>query len=443
MKHFLIFVISILCINKFHKCSEEANNIDLGVPTKPNRSKPLWNETDVDRLREHLLTGYDKFTNPKNSDNINATVTKVILYIHLRYLQTYERNSTVIISSRLNLQWRDAKLEWDTDDYNGIKQVRMLEHQVWLPEVILHNKVPGSDTTTTHHDNSVVYVKNFGTIKWAALLRSKVLCEFDLYRWPFDTQQCYLKFVSRIHSKKQMQLNLDFNTKRKHLYDIISNWKVEMIGKVYNKSYICCPNQFSTVEFEVTLIRKWSLYVTVVVVPIIVVIGLILMQCCLPCNSKQRIILNCCTVLIVVMLLSYFMPEVPAMGNSTPWIIIFYITCLYMVSISMAVSISVLLILKNEQKQPLPGIIREQLRGKLGKLLFLEKHVLEFYTSIQQHTEEVNDDYSPEHEGNAMIKSNSKGLIQQEWEIFAIAIDRAVVLIYSVIFFVLILCYII
>lgn len=123
---------------------------------------------------------------------------------------------------------------------------------------------------------------------------------------------------------------------------------------------------------------------------------LIITQCCLPSNG-QKVILGSCTALMITVLLIYFIQKVTNTGNDTPWIgwfyfenlyfngrniteyflVLFYSTCLYMVSISMAESIFVLIMLKTEQKQSLPWIIKRQLQGRLGKLLFLGNHVSE------------------------------------------------------------------
>lgn len=204
----------------------------------------------------------------------------------------------------------------------------------------------GSDTSVTHNGNPQLLVRSYGLVKWHIPSRFKALCAFDLYYWPFDTQHCYLKFVLRINSGKEMRLVLTFGLRKggkykQPVHKIISHWEVEMMGEEYNKHYICCPHPLSTVQFDLILTRKWSSYAIVIIIPILgncfrlyshnqlvfytsnmflVVVGLTLMQLSLPCNSTQRIILNCCTVLIITILLSYFMLKVPTIGNSTPWI---------------------------------------------------------------------------------------------------------------------------
>lgn len=70
--------------------------------------------------------------------------------------------------------------------------------------------------------------------------------------------------------------------------------------------------------------------------------------------------------------------------------------------------------------------------------------LFQYYTTIQRYTEEEMKDYHlSEHENDVIIKSTTKDLIGEEWEIFATALDRILLAIYCFIFFVLILCYII
>lgn len=100
---------------------------------------------------------------------------------------------------------------------------------------------------------------------------------------------------------------------------------------------------------------------------------LLLIQCWLPFYSGQRIILNCCTSIIVTILLTHFLYKIYSVDSKTPLIVSFYSTSLFITCFSIIESILVQL-LHNKCNSPLPGFINKHLKGKLGKILFLEDY---------------------------------------------------------------------
>ena len=43
--------------------------------------------------------------------------------------------------------WHDSKLNWDPDEYGGVKQLIVPSEHIWLPDIVLYNKyVDGGET---------------------------------------------------------------------------------------------------------------------------------------------------------------------------------------------------------------------------------------------------------------------------------------------------------
>ena len=37
-------------------------------------------------------------------------------------------------------QWKDVNLQWDPEDYGGIKKIRVPSTDIWRPDLVLYNK---------------------------------------------------------------------------------------------------------------------------------------------------------------------------------------------------------------------------------------------------------------------------------------------------------------
>lgn len=37
-------------------------------------------------------------------------------------------------------QWKDVNLQWNPDDYAGIKRIRIPSADIWRPDLVLYNK---------------------------------------------------------------------------------------------------------------------------------------------------------------------------------------------------------------------------------------------------------------------------------------------------------------
>lgn len=38
-------------------------------------------------------------------------------------------------------EWNDYRLRWDPDQYEGIKKLRIPSKHIWLPDIVLYNKL--------------------------------------------------------------------------------------------------------------------------------------------------------------------------------------------------------------------------------------------------------------------------------------------------------------
>ncbi|KAF5272062.1 hypothetical protein FQR65_LT05044 [Abscondita terminalis] len=278
-------------------------------------ANPLWNETVVDRLRNDLLTNYDRFARPSHhQESMNVT-----LGFDLYYLDTDELNSTFSVAMGVRLYWGDPKLTWNPDDYDGSRFITMAEHEIWQPDLYLLNSASSGGEAVVRYSNALAIAHSDGIVQWVTSLRFTALCDFDLYYWPHDTQRCQLKFGSWSQSSRDLQLLLD-----KVFYETeldSGQWNITNSFEIASTQRELYPDSFHQVVLSLTLTRKPSTMTTVISVTITTLTLLVLMQ---QFVVHKALIVPCLVSAGTCLCLLHFSTKVGATKNSAPWILNFF-----------------------------------------------------------------------------------------------------------------------
>ncbi|KAK5973632.1 Neurotransmitter-gated ion-channel ligand binding domain protein, partial [Trichostrongylus colubriformis] len=87
--------------------------------------------------------------------------------------------------------WTDYKLRWNPDDYGGVDVLYVPSDTIWLPDIVLYNNADGNYQVTIMTKAKLSYN---GTVEWAPPAIYKSMCQIDVEFFPFDRQQCEMKF---------------------------------------------------------------------------------------------------------------------------------------------------------------------------------------------------------------------------------------------------------
>ena len=128
-----------------------------------------------------------------------------------------------------------------------------------------------ADSRLKEQRQALVNVFSDGTIMWMpqAILRST--CAFDTKYFPFDDNECYLKFSSWTHDGTMLDL-VFFENKEKFMTDDYipgNEWTLrETRGIRSKKIYECCPDvPYIDLKFFVRLKRKVAFYSFILLLP--------------------------------------------------------------------------------------------------------------------------------------------------------------------------------
>ncbi|KAM9069130.1 neuronal acetylcholine receptor subunit beta-3 isoform 3-T3 [Sarcophilus harrisii] len=144
-----------------------------------------------DALLRNLFQGYQKWVRPV----LNANDT-IKVYFGLKISQLVdvdEKNQLMTTNVWLKQEWIDHKLRWNPDEYGGISSIKVPSESLWLPDIVLFENADGRFEGSLM---TKVIIRHNGTIVWTPPSSYKSSCTMDVTFFPFDRQNCSMKFGS-------------------------------------------------------------------------------------------------------------------------------------------------------------------------------------------------------------------------------------------------------
>jgi hypothetical protein len=391
--------------------------------------EPQWNYTFTDQLKKDLLSNYDKYARPEH----HAKATFVNVSISLRHFDVDEVKSVLTTHVWFRMQWTDSKLKWNPEKYGNQSLLHVGDHEVWQPDLTLYNSASGS--AIDYYGNTHCLVYSTGSVLWVPPTKFDSFCQLDLKYWPFDTQKCEIVIGSWTYSG--FQINLTVANEPIEFVGVIQNseWKVvNYSAETHKKYYECCPEPYHDVTFTIVIERNSPMYKAIVVTPSILVIFMILLTFWLPPQAGEKILLNGISCIIICILLMYFSQLLPVLAMSTPLIVRFYSSTLYLISFSFVVSVIVINFSRNRKPYGVNKYIKDNvINSKIGAIFGSS---LTFVGQQQKGTNKTEEEDGPATNEMQSFSEDNKLIDNQQndWIVLAVIIDRIAFLIYLIIF---------
>lgn len=113
-------------------------------------------------------------------------------------------------------------------------------------------------------------VNGNGKVMWVPPAQFTVLCALNLKYWPFDQQECEMKFASWTYSGNQIDLQIMNNDTEAHLDLLILNseWELERTTITRHlQYYACCTDPYPDVTVGIVLSRRSPSYKALIISP--------------------------------------------------------------------------------------------------------------------------------------------------------------------------------
>ncbi|XP_034265399.1 neuronal acetylcholine receptor subunit alpha-5 isoform X4 [Pantherophis guttatus] len=165
-------------------------------------SEPSFIAKSEDRLFKYLFEDYERWVRPV--EHLNDTIKVKFGLAISQLVDVDEKNQLMTTNVWLKQEWVDVKLMWDPEDYAGITSIRVPSDSLWIPDIVLYDNADGHFEGTS----TKAIVKHDGTIVWTPPANYKSSCTIDVTYFPFDLQNCSMKFGSWTYDGSQVDIIL-------------------------------------------------------------------------------------------------------------------------------------------------------------------------------------------------------------------------------------------
>jgi len=204
------------------------------------------------QLVKHLLSGYQRRGRPV----INASEAVVVSFggTLQQILSFDEEAGTITTNIWLNFEWMDPRLAWNESHANGIEDVRLNRKDVWLPDIDIYNLVKKNHLGREGNDELVL--TSSGSITWIPPFLLTTTCKVDNTGFPFDEQNCKIKFRSWSHTAKMIEIHLKDEQLDLASYVLNDDWALNYALTELSEISHGAGSTYQSLTFTINLKRR-------------------------------------------------------------------------------------------------------------------------------------------------------------------------------------------
>nr|XP_027795138.1 neuronal acetylcholine receptor subunit beta-3 [Marmota flaviventris] len=356
-----------------------------------------------DALLRHLFQGYQKWVRPVLNSNDTIKV-----YFGLKISQLVdvdEKNQLMTTNVWLKQEWTDHKLRWNPDEYGGIHSIKVPSESLWLPDIVLFENADGRFEGSLM---TKVIVKSNGTVIWTPPASYKSSCTMDVTFFPFDRQNCSMKFGSWTYDGTMVDLILiNENVDRKDFFDN-GEWEIlNARGMKGNRRDGLYSYPFITYSF---VLRRLPLFYTLfLIIPCLGLSFLTVLVFYLPSDEGEKLSLSTSVLVSLTVFLLVIEEIIPSSSKVIPLIGEYLLFIMIFVTLSIIVTVFVINVHHRSSStyHPMAPWVKRLFLQKLPKLLCMKDHV-------DRYSFPDKDESKPAIKGKALEKKKQKQLSNGE-----------------------------
>uniref|UniRef100_A0A665UUF5 Cholinergic receptor, nicotinic, delta (muscle) n=1 Tax=Echeneis naucrates TaxID=173247 RepID=A0A665UUF5_ECHNA len=373
-------------------------------------------KNEEERLINYLFQklGYNKELRPVERQQDAVDVYLALTLSNLISLK--EADETLLTNVWIEHTWTDYRLSWNSTEFDGIEMLRLPSSMVWLPEIVLENN-NDAQFQVAYYSN--VLVDNNGLCYWLppAIFRSS--CSISVSYFPFDWQNCTLKFTSLTYNAKEIRMLLkeEENEESKWTVEWIitdpasftENGEWEIIHRPAKRNiYKHIPmesNKHQDITFYLIIKRKPLFYIVNIIIPCVLISFLASLVYYLPADSGEKMTLSISVLLAQSVFLLLISQRLPETSMSVPLIVKYLMFIMVLVTV---VVLNCVVVLNLHFRTPSTHVMSEW-----TKKFFLERlpRLLRMYRPAEE---------EPYWDGALPRRSSSVGYIASAEEYYSV-----------------------
>uniref|UniRef100_A0AAY4C1Q4 Uncharacterized protein n=1 Tax=Denticeps clupeoides TaxID=299321 RepID=A0AAY4C1Q4_9TELE len=321
-----------------------------------------------ERLLKTLFASYNKFSRPV------ANISEVVLvHFGLSIAQLIDVVSETSTShTNKKKEWNDYKLRWNPDEYENVTSIRIPSEIIWRPDIVLYNNADG-DFTVTHLTKAHLFYN--GTVKWTPPAIYKSSCSIDVTFFPFDQQNCKMKFGSWTYDRAKIDLvSMASNVDQMDYWESGEWVIINAVGKYNSKKYECCTEIYPDITYYF-IIRRLPLFYTInLIIPCLLISCLTVLVFYLPSDCGEKITLCISVLLSLTVFLLLITEIIPSTSLVIPLIGEYLLFTMIFVTLSIIITVFVLNVHhRSPQTHSMPHWVRRVLLDLVPCVLFMKR----------------------------------------------------------------------
>ncbi|XP_072904748.1 neuronal acetylcholine receptor subunit beta-2-like [Hemitrygon akajei] len=322
-----------------------------------------------ERLASYLLHAdrYNRLIRPaKNSTDIVTIAIKVSLS---QLISVNEREQIMTTNAWLTQEWNDYRLRWDPGKYEGIDKLRISSRHLWLPDIVLYNNADGTYEVSLY-TNAVVYSN--GDIFWLPPAIYKSACRIEVKHFPFDQQNCTLKFRSWTYDRTEIDLVLSSDVASRDDFKPSGEW--DIVSLPGRRNEIPTDPTYVDITYDFIIRRKPLFYTINLIIPCVLITSLAILVFYLPSDCGEKITLCISVLLALTVFLLLISKIVPPTSLDVPLIGKYLMFTMVLVTFSIVTSVCVLNVHhRSPTTHTMPEWVKQIFLKKLPTLLLMKR----------------------------------------------------------------------
>ncbi|KAM4802474.1 neuronal acetylcholine receptor subunit alpha-6-like isoform X1 [Urocitellus parryii] len=291
-----------------------------------------------ERLFHKLFSNYNRFIRPV--ENVSDPVTVYFEVAITQLANVDEVNQIMETNLWLRHIWNDYKLRWDPMEYDGIETLRVPADKIWKPDIVLYNnavvdfQIEGKTKALLKYD---------GMITWTPPAIFKSSCPMDITFFPFDHQNCSLKFGSWTYDKAEIDLLIVGSKVDMNDFWENSEWEiVDASGYKHDIKYNCCKEIYTDITYSFYIQRLPMFYTINLIIPCLFISFLTVLVFYLPSDCGEKVTLCISVLLSLTVFLLVITETIPSTSLVIPLVGEYLLFTMIFVTLSIVVTVFVL-----------------------------------------------------------------------------------------------------
>ncbi|KAI1901500.1 hypothetical protein AGOR_G00035070 [Albula goreensis] len=321
-----------------------------------------------ERLVEHLLNPahYNKLIRPATNGSELVTVQLMVSLAQL--ISVHEREQIMTTNVWLTQEWQDYRLTWVPEEFDGMMKVRLPSKHIWLPDVVLYNNADGM-YEVSFYSNAVV--SHDGSVFWLPAIY-KSACKIEVKHFPFDQQNCTLRFRSWTYDRTEIDLVLKADVASMDDFTPSGEWDIIALPGRRNENP--ADSTYVDITYDFIIRRKPLFYTINLIIPCILITSLAILVFYLPSDCGEKMTLCISVLLALTVFLLLISKIVPPTSLDVPLVGKYLMFTMVLVTFSIVTSVCVLNVHhRSPTTHTMPPWVKLVFLDKLPALLFMQQ----------------------------------------------------------------------